>query len=71
VITSWSYDPNTQEFTLTWTSIPGANYALQSAGNITDPFTDLATDIPSGGSTTTATVSLSDPNRSFVRVRIE
>ena len=69
VIISSSYNPSTQEFSLTWNSVDGGTYAVQSATDVTDVFNDLVTDIPSAGSNTTASVMLSDPNRSFVRVR--
>lgn len=69
VILSSAYHPSTQEFSLTWSSVTGANYAVQSALNATDAFTDLITDIPSSGSNTAASVYLSDPQQSFVRVR--
>lgn len=67
-ITAYSYDPNTGQFTLTWTSESGATYAVQSGTNPTS-LTDLVTGIPSTGATTTATVTPGNPNMSFLRIR--
>jgi hypothetical protein len=70
-ITSSSYDRASGQFTLTWTSENGATYAVQSSTAVQTGFTDLVTGVPSGGSTTTVTVFLNDPNRGFVRIRKE
>jgi len=69
VIAQPTYDPSTGLFTLTWSSENGALYAVQAAANITDTFTDILDYIPSGGATTSVTISLTDPSKSFVRVR--
>jgi hypothetical protein len=69
VITSWSYDPSAQVFNLTWTSVAGGTYTVESAPEATGPFNDLVPGIPSAGTNTTVSFSLADPNRSFVRVR--
>jgi len=67
----YSYDRSSQQFTLTWTSDPSASYAIQSSSDLQAGFTDIATGIPSAGSTTTVSVPLSDPSKGFVRVRKE
>ncbi len=71
VITSYSYDPTTHQFTLTWTSQTGANYTVQSSANLASGFTSLVTNIPSGGSTTTTTVTMPDGNAGFLRILVQ
>ncbi|MDB6123886.1 MAG: hypothetical protein JWQ71_2879 [Pedosphaera sp.] len=67
-ITSYSYDSNSGQFTLTWTSENGATYAIQAGSDVTS-LTDLVTGIPSSGGTTTATVTPGNASRNFLRVR--
>ena len=62
-------DRSSGQFTLTWTSEPRATYAVQSSSDLQSGFSDLVTGVPSAGSTTTVTVNLYDPNKSFVRIR--
>ena len=70
-ITSYSYDPTTHQFTLTWTSQTGANYTVQSSANLSSGFTSLVTNIPSGGSTTTTTVTMPGGNAGFLRILVQ
>jgi hypothetical protein len=67
-ITSYTYNPVTRQFTLTWTSQPGANYTIQTSANLLSGFTSLVTNIPSGGTTTTYTVTLPAGNMGYLRV---
>jgi hypothetical protein len=68
-ITSYSYDPQSQSCTLTWTSQAGASYAIQASNNLQTGFSDIATGIPSAGSTTSVVVAMPDPTKGFLRVR--
>jgi hypothetical protein len=67
-ITSYSYDKSSGQFTLTWTSDPGATYAVEYTSDLKAGFLSSITGIPSAGSTTTITIYLYDP-QNFVRVR--
>jgi hypothetical protein len=71
VITSYSYNPTTHQFTITWTSQTGANYTVQSSANLVSGFTSLVTNIPSGGSTTTTTVTMPGGNAGFLRILVQ
>lgn len=71
VITSSQFNPATQQFTLVWSSTPAATYSVQYSSNLaTDPFANhvLATGIPSGGTSTTNTVTLPAASAGFLRV---
>jgi hypothetical protein len=71
VITSSHFNPATQQFMLVWTSTPAVTYSIQYSSNLaTDHFTNhvLATGIPSGGTSTTDTVTLPAGNTGFLRV---
>lgn len=57
VITSESYDPQAQAFTLTWTSTYNQYYSVLSTSDLTVPMSAISVNIPSGGTTTTTTVS--------------
>lgn len=69
VLTTPSYNPSTQEFTLTWTSLPGKRYTILQTADLSDAFIPLVTDIASGGSSTTTTTMMPDGNRGFLRVQ--
>lgn len=57
-ITAESYNPATQQFTLTWQSTASQTYSIKFATDLVTGFTTtLRTGIPSGGSSTTATVT--------------
>lgn len=71
IITSSQFNSATRQFTLVWTSQPSVTYSIQYSSNLaTDPFTNhiLATGIPSGGSSTTNTVTLPAGSPGFLRV---
>ena len=70
-ITSYSYNPTTHQFALTWTSQAGGNYTVQSSANLSSGFTSLVTNIPSGGSTTTTTVTMPGGNAGFLRILVQ
>jgi hypothetical protein len=67
-ITAQSFNPQTQQFTLTWTSSPGKNYTVLSTSDLTIAMTPLATGIASGGTTTTTTVTMPAGAVGFVRI---
>ena|SRR5579859_1336219 len=68
-ITSVQYNRNTSQFTLTWTSTAAATYTVQeSPGLNPGVWSPLQTSIPSGGSTTTATVTVPAGTKGFLRV---
>lgn len=71
VITSSQFNPVSKQFTLIWTSTPAVTYSIQYSSNLaTDPFSShiLATGIPSGGTSTTNTVTLPAGSLGFLRV---
>jgi hypothetical protein len=68
LITAEAYNPDTQEFTLTWKSLPGKNYTILLAPNLSTAFSPVATDVPSGGASTTNVVVLPGGNTSFLQV---
>jgi len=70
-ITSYSYNPTTHQFTLTWTSQTGGNYTVQSSASLNSSFTSLVTNIPSGGSTTTTTVTMPGGNTGYLRILVQ
>jgi hypothetical protein len=69
-ITAFQYNSSEKQLTLTWASTPGATYSVLLSTNLaTDNFTDvLATGIPSGGNSTTNTVTLPVGNAGFIRI---
>ena len=69
VITSTHYDPLTHQITVTWTSVPSVTYSILSTTNLSSGFSVLATGIPSGGSSTTNTVTLPTASAGFVKIR--
>jgi hypothetical protein len=68
-ITSYSYDRSSGQFTLTWTSEIGATYAVEYTSDLQSGFPNSITGIPSAGSSTTVSVYIYDPSKSFVRIR--
>jgi hypothetical protein len=68
-ITAESYDPSTQQFTLTWTSGSGKSYTVLYTPDLGTSFSPLVTDIPSGGSSTTAMIAMPTGNAGFLRVQ--
>lgn len=67
-ITTKSYNPTTQEFTLTWLSKTGQKYTILHAPDLTTAFAPLQTDLESGGQTTTATVTMPAGEAGFLRI---
>jgi hypothetical protein len=71
-ITSFQYNRNTSQYTLTWTSTVGAMYTVQeSPGLNPTAWSPLQTDIPSGGTTTTTTVTMPAGTKGFLRVMVQ
>ena len=72
VITSFQYNRTTSQFTLTWTSAVGATYTVQESPSLNPAaWGALQTDIQSGGSTTTATVTMPGGTKGFLRILVQ
>jgi len=67
-ITEESYDSTSKDFNLTWTSRGARNYSIQHTPNLSNSFTNLVMDIPSGGTTTSTTVNVPAGSAGFLRV---
>ncbi|MGH7968361.1 MAG: hypothetical protein ACREIC_06490, partial [Limisphaerales bacterium] len=68
-ITGWQYNPLTRQFTLTWSSMPGATYSVLTSPSLAPgSFTTLVSGIASGGAQTTTTVTMPGGSRGFLRV---
>lgn len=68
-ITSFQYNRNTLQSTLTWTSTVGAGYTVLESPSLNPAvWSPLQTSIPSGGSTTTTTVTMPAGTKGFLRV---
>jgi hypothetical protein len=70
MISQFSYDPNSGQFNLTWTSENGATYSVEASSDVRSGYAAVATGVPSGGGTTSVGVFLTDPT-GFVRIRKE
>jgi hypothetical protein len=71
-ITSSQYNRATSQFTLTWTSTSGAMYTVQeSPGLNPTAWSSLQTNIPSGGTTTTTTVTMPAGTKGFLRILVQ
>jgi hypothetical protein len=68
-ITTQSYDPGSQQFSLTWTSSSGRNYTILYSPDLVTAFSPLLTDIPSGGDSTSATVTMPSGEAGYLRVQ--
>jgi hypothetical protein len=69
VITQWLYNPVTRQFTLTWSSANSALYTVRVTPGLNNPsWSTLQSNIPSGGSTTTATVTMPVGTTGFLQV---
>ena len=69
IITASHYNPASHQFTLTWTSLSGATYTVQSSASLVpSSFGPVATGIASGGATTTTTVTLGTGSVGFLRI---
>lgn len=72
VITSSHYNPATLQFTLTWTSVTGAMYTVQETPSLNPiAWSPLQTNIASGGSTTTTTVTMPAGTKGFLRILVQ
>lgn len=67
-ITSSQYNAATSQFTLSWTSQASADYTVQYSTNLLSGFTSLASDIASGGATTTTTVTVPVGHVGYFRI---
>jgi hypothetical protein len=68
-ITTQSYDPSTQQFSLTWTSLTGKAYTVLYSADLVAPFSPLVTDIPSNGNSTTTTLVMPSGDAGYLRVQ--
>jgi hypothetical protein len=72
IITSSHYNPATLQFTLTWTSVTGAMYTVQETPGLNPiAWGPLQTNIASGGSTTTTTVTMPAGTKGFLRILVQ
>jgi hypothetical protein len=69
MITSSAYNPETQAFTLIWTSRPGKIYTLLYSQTVDGAFFAWQIDIPSEGNFTTNTAMLPTQTSGFLRVQ--
>jgi hypothetical protein len=71
-ITASQFNTVTRAFTLTWTSETGATYTVQETPSLNPPaWSPLSTGVPSGGSTTTNTVTMPAGTKGFLRVLVQ
>jgi hypothetical protein len=70
-ITSQSYNPETQEFTLTWNSLPNRTYTVLHTTDLATPFAPLHSGILSGGTNTTHILQLPTADAGFLQVQVE
>lgn len=68
VITHCAFAPATRLFSLTWSSATNKTYTVLHAATATGIYTPLANNVPSGGLTTTRTVTMPAANSGFLRV---
>ena len=69
VITAYHYNPATRQFTLTWTLTTGAQVTGQEKASLTSAtWNTLQSNIASGGSTTTTTVTMPSGTAGFLQV---
>ncbi len=68
-ITSGHYNAKTLQFQLTWSSTVGADYTVLESPTLNPPnWTPLQSNIPSGGTTTTVTVTMPAGTKGFLQV---
>lgn len=67
-ITDYSFNTNSREFTITWTSEPDKLYSVFYAESVTGPWTPAALSVYSAGTNTSATISMPEGNSGFLRV---
>ena len=68
VIAPQSYNSDTHEFMITWTSLPGKSYTILHTSDLTNAFSPLVTDVASGGASTTNTVIIPPGGAGFLRI---
>ncbi|MSU22167.1 MAG: LamG domain-containing protein, partial [Pedosphaera sp.] len=68
-IASTAFDVVNKAFTLTWGSAAGVKYSVRKADSVTGPWTDVATNLSSAGSTTSYTDKPASGAISFYQVR--
>ena len=68
-ITSQSYNPQTHQMALTWTSSPNQSYTILSTSSLQTPMSPLSVGILSGGTTTSTTVTMPAGNSGYVQVK--
>ena len=67
-ITDKSFEPVSGNFNLSWGSRANRNYTIQHTPSLSTAFTNLVTDIPSGGTSTSTTVGVPTGDAGFLRV---
>ena len=67
-ITNFSFNQQTLEFSLTWTSSIGKLYTVAYSTNATGPYAPLATDIPAIEASTTTSVIMPEGDKGFLRI---
>ncbi|MBL9172800.1 MAG: hypothetical protein JNL10_04635 [Verrucomicrobiales bacterium] len=70
-ISSFQFDPGTQELALTWTSRPGRTYSILYASVLSGPFNALSANLESGGTETSASVPLPEGDAGWVAIQEE
>jgi hypothetical protein len=69
-IQTFSYDPQTRQISITWSSVAGANYAIDSTAELGSWPTVVAPSVAGQAGTTTHTTVVAESARSFFRVRM-
>lgn len=70
-ISSFQFDPATQELALMWTSRPGRTYAILYANALSGPFNALSANLESDGTQTSASVTLPGGDVGWVAIQEE
>lgn len=68
-ITAHSFNPTTKEFTLTWSSLADKNYTVLQSATVDGTYNPLLPDVPSGGTSTTTTVTMPAGDSGFLRIQ--
>jgi hypothetical protein len=69
VISAPAFNPTTREFSLTWSSATGKNYQVLHATTVNGIYAAVASNIASGGTTTSTNVTLPAGDMGFLRVQ--
>lgn len=70
-IISSGYNSALHQFMLEWTSETGGTYTVQYSANLMAGFSTLVANVPSGGTTTTTTVTLPAGNMGYLRILVQ